>query len=118
MTAVLLTGVSIWQMVQTGGLSWVGLFLESATIVLFFANLYRFTTPRTTVRLTNVSAVVFVGAFVSSLGRFQTGYTMNWATSATVVLLVGWGLYVNWATKLERPLYCSRSQSDILTIGI
>ncbi len=104
-TAVLFTFFSIWQMVQNGFLlGWVGLFIASFTVVAYFANLYRFKTARTTERLTNYSAPVFIGTVVTFLGLWQTGAETGLATLFSVVMLIEWSVYVNWYSKLKRPL--------------
>ena len=85
-------------------LGWIGLFIASFPIVFYFANLYRYKTPRTTQRLANISMPVFIGWVVAALGRFQEGAETRSAVLFALIMMLGWGYYVNWYSKLKRPL--------------
>ena len=97
--------IAIVQMVRTSfGLSWLGLFISCFPIVYYFLSLSRLKKARTSPWLTNITAPVFVGSVVATLGTFQVGGNAWWVAFIAMVMLVAWLRYVNWYSRLERPL--------------
>ena len=94
-TTLLITAVV--QLLQGGWhLTWTGVLLISLSIVIFFANLYRFTTARTTANLPLLTGWIVVGTAVTLIG-------LDWLTALLAgLLLAGWLVYVYWYSRLGR----------------
>lgn len=103
--SVLITAWSAVRLVQDGvTVGRVGTFLTAFTITLYFGNLFRFTTPRTSRRLTRITAMLAVGAFLAAVGSVIPVQPDKWAVLPAVGIFLLWFVYVNWYSRLERPL--------------
>ncbi len=100
-----MTTLSLVRLFQNGfELIWAGSLLTALPIVVYFANLFRHTTPRTTRNLTPVAAFVAIGVFVAALGTLQSASENSWVAVTALVTFLLWMVYVAWYSKLERPL--------------
>lgn len=96
---------AVFRLVQDGiSVGWVGTALTALPIALYLANLYRFTTARTSRNLTGMVAVVAVGVLLAAVGTVTDTQQGGVALFLAVGMMLGTLLYVFWYSRLERAL--------------
>jgi peroxiredoxin len=109
-TAVLIAGYSIWKYGTGGSWGWLGVTLTAVPIVLYFLNIYRYDTPRTSENLTPLTIVIDIGVLLTLYSRYQ-GVGEPGVVPLALLMLIGWTAYVHWYSKLKRP------DAPLLAIG-
>jgi len=103
--AVLIIILAVAQLIQNGfSMGWIGTLLTALPFILFLANLYRFTTARTTQKLTLMVAAVALGLVLAAVGA-ATETAQGWlALYLATGMMLGTLVYIFWYSRLERPL--------------
>jgi len=101
-TAVLIAGYSIWKFGTGGSWGWLGVTLTAVPIVLYFLNIYRYDTPRTSENLTPLTIVIDIGVLLTLYSRYR-GVSEPGVVPLALLMLIGWTAYVHWYSKLKRP---------------
>ncbi|MCP5101228.1 MAG: redoxin domain-containing protein [Chloroflexi bacterium] len=102
--ALTVTVIAIVRLVSDGvTLGWGGVLLTTLPNHLYFVNIFRYTTARTTQNLTTFTAPIALGFITAVFGTLADDRQTLPLAIATAMFFL-WMLYVTWYSRLERPL--------------